>query len=308
MSSARDPFKYSYFQLTFGQEEAYLRPHVTYDRLTRCGYDAIEICPPKGRYGMGLSMEDHLSTHRQLKADFGLEVSNVNECWGEMWDPYSPDFKTLTEPKTAELAPSIPAATPSPAPAGRRVRRRSRSRNGRATERSPHRLVIRTRSSATVEAMAQVEERSTMLEAHEVADGGAPTDRLALAWEARRRSRQKATTENGRQIGLFLPRGTVLRSGTLLRATDGTTIEIVAAPEDVSTIATPDAVLLARVAYHLGNRHVRTQVGPGFIRYRHDRAIDELMRKLGAEVAPEEVPFEPERDTRDHAHDHDLAS
>jgi D-psicose/D-tagatose/L-ribulose 3-epimerase len=98
------PFKYSYFQLTFGQEEAYLHPERTYERLTRCGYDAIEICPPKGRYGLGVSMEDYLATHLRLKDDFGLEVSNVNECWGEMWDPYSPRFKTLTEPATAELA------------------------------------------------------------------------------------------------------------------------------------------------------------------------------------------------------------
>ncbi len=104
MSTTRSPFKYSYFQLTFGQEEAYLKPHLTYERLTRCGYDAIEICPPKGRYGLGVSMEDYLARHKQLAADFGLEVSNVNECWGEMWDPYSPDFKTLTEPETAELA------------------------------------------------------------------------------------------------------------------------------------------------------------------------------------------------------------
>ena len=81
-----------------------------------------------------------------------------------------------------------------------------------------------------------------------------------------------------------------------------------AAPEDVSAVSSPDAVLLARVAYHLGNRHVRTQVGPGFIRYRHDRAVDELVRKLGASVVDEEVPFEPERGTKDHAHDHDLAS
>ena len=97
-------FKYSYFQLTFGQEEAYLHPEKSYERLKRCGYDAIEICPPKGRYGLGVKMEAYLQTHRQLKADFGLEVSNINECWGEMWDPYSPNYKTLTEPKTADLA------------------------------------------------------------------------------------------------------------------------------------------------------------------------------------------------------------
>jgi D-psicose/D-tagatose/L-ribulose 3-epimerase len=111
MATAREPFKYSYFQLTFGQEEAYLDPHLTYERLKRCGYDAIEICPPKGRYGLGVAMEDYLATHKQLKADFGLEVSNVNECWGEMWDPFSPDYKTLTEPTTAELAVSETKAT-----------------------------------------------------------------------------------------------------------------------------------------------------------------------------------------------------
>ncbi|MGD2175775.1 MAG: sugar phosphate isomerase/epimerase family protein [Candidatus Brocadiaceae bacterium] len=101
-----EPLKFSYFQLTFGQDEAYLHPERTYERLSRLGYDAIEITPPKGRYGMGVSMEDYLATHRQLKADFGLAVSCINECWGEMWDPYSPTYKTLTEPKTADLAVS----------------------------------------------------------------------------------------------------------------------------------------------------------------------------------------------------------
>ena len=101
-----EKFKYSYFQLTFGQEEAYLNPEKSYARLKQGGYDAIEICPPKGRYGLGVTMEDYLATHRQLKADFGLEVSNINECWGEMWDPYSPNYKTLTERKTADLAVS----------------------------------------------------------------------------------------------------------------------------------------------------------------------------------------------------------
>ncbi len=100
------PLKYSYFQLTFGQDEAYLHPEKTYERLTRFGYDAIEICPPKGRYGLGVSMEDYVETHKRLKADFGLAVSCINECWGEMWDPYSPTYKTLTEQKTADLAVS----------------------------------------------------------------------------------------------------------------------------------------------------------------------------------------------------------
>ncbi len=51
-------------------------------------------------------MEDYVETHKRLMSDFGLAVSCINECWGEMWDPYSPTYKTLTEQKTADLAVS----------------------------------------------------------------------------------------------------------------------------------------------------------------------------------------------------------
>lgn len=98
------PFKYSYFQLTFGQEETYLYPEKTYQRLKKFGYDAIELTPPKGRYGLGVKMKDYLKTHQKLSQEYGLVVSCINECWGAKWDPYSPTYKTLTEPKTADLA------------------------------------------------------------------------------------------------------------------------------------------------------------------------------------------------------------
>jgi sugar phosphate isomerase/epimerase len=101
-----EKLKFSYFQLTFGQEETYIHPERTYQRLKKFGYDAIELCPPKGRYGLGVSMEDYLATHLKLKDEYGLDVSCLNECWGEMWDPYSPNYKTLTEKKTADLAVS----------------------------------------------------------------------------------------------------------------------------------------------------------------------------------------------------------
>ena len=157
-------------------------------------------------------------------------------------------------------------------------------------------------------AMVDEDDAREMVEVHEIATGGQPSDRLALTWELRRKSRLRASTVRGEEIGLFLPRGTVLVPGSLVRASDGRIIEVMAAPEDVSTVVSPDPVLLARVAYHLGNRHVRTQLGAGFVRYRHDRAVDELVRQLGAEVTVEELPFEPERGTNDHAHDNDLAS
>jgi len=100
------PLKYSYFQLTFGQKETYLDPETSYRRLKKSGYDAIELCPPKGRYGLGVSVDDFLKTHLSLKDKYGLRVSCLNECWGEMWDPFSPRYKTLTKPETADLAVS----------------------------------------------------------------------------------------------------------------------------------------------------------------------------------------------------------
>jgi len=96
--------KYSWFQLTFGQEETYLHPDKSYKRLKRSGYDAIELTPPKGRYGLGVSLRKFVSDHKQLLSDFDLEVSCINECWGEEWDPYSPHYKTMTEKETADLA------------------------------------------------------------------------------------------------------------------------------------------------------------------------------------------------------------
>jgi urease accessory protein len=146
-----------------------------------------------------------------------------------------------------------------------------------------------------------------MLEAHELVASGRPTDRLVLPWELRRKSRLRATTAAGAPIGIFLPRGTTLLVGSLLRASDGQIIIVEAAREDVSTIRAADPVLLARVAYHLGNRHVRAQIGAGYVRYRHDRSVDGLLRDLGASVTLEEAPFEPERGTVER-HDHDHAS
>ena len=98
--------KFSYFQLTFGQDETYLYPETTYKRLKKFGYDAIELTPPKGRYGKGVSIESFVRSHKKLKEDFSLSISCINECWGEEWDPFSPRYKTLTERNTADLAVS----------------------------------------------------------------------------------------------------------------------------------------------------------------------------------------------------------
>ena len=108
--------RFSYFQLTFGQDEAYLHPEKTYQRLKQFGYDAVEVSPPKGRYGLGVKMEPYARRHQQLSAEFGLGVSCVNECWGEMWDPTPPATRRSPRrrPRTSRCPRPRPPSTSPP--------------------------------------------------------------------------------------------------------------------------------------------------------------------------------------------------
>jgi len=140
-----------------------------------------------------------------------------------------------------------------------------------------------------------------------------PAGTLSLGFEDRRRSRQLARLDDGREVGLHLPRGTVLRDGDrLLGDHDASPVVVVrAAPETLSVARTADAHLLARAAYHLGNRHVPLQVAPDNVAYQHDHVLDGMVRELGLKVTTEQAPFEPEAGgyrhvgSDRHAHDHD---
>ncbi len=139
---------------------------------------------------------------------------------------------------------------------------------------------------------------------------------LTLPFEQRQKSRLKAVLDNGTDVALLLPRGTVLRHGDRLRAVNGLVIEVRAAAEPVSTAFTKDTTLLARACYHLGNRHVPLQIGDTWLRYVHDHVLDRLVTQLGLRVFPEQAAFEPEagayahaepefrRHDADHDHDH----
>ena len=124
--------------------------------------------------------------------------------------------------------------------------------------------------------------------------------KLILPFEQRQKSRLRCRLESGEEVALILPRGRVLRGGDRVTATDGREVEIVAAPEKLLHIESAE---LARVAYHLGNRHVPLQVGPGFLRIAEDHVLEELARKLGARVTRVEAPFEPEAGAYGHQHD-----
>ena len=144
---------------------------------------------------------------------------------------------------------------------------------------------------------------------------------LRLPFESRQKSRLKARLVSGEEVGLKLPRGEILRGGDLVTASDGRVIEIVAEPEKLLHIETKE---LAKIAYHLGNRHVPVQVGGDFLRIAQDHVLEEMVGKLGARVSHVEAPFEPEAGAyagghhqhdemghggkiHDHGHDHDDA-
>ncbi len=128
-----------------------------------------------------------------------------------------------------------------------------------------------------------------------------PQARLVLPFEARQKSRLRTQLEDGEEVGLLLDRGTVLRGGDQLLASDGRIVEVVAAAEEVSVVTAADAWQLARAAYHLGNRHVAVQVCTGSLRYLRDHVLDDMVRGLGFDVAAETLPFEPEGGAYAHA-------
>ncbi|MFN6886552.1 urease accessory protein UreE, partial [Proteus mirabilis] len=88
-----------------------------------------------------------------------------------------------------------------------------------------------------------------------------------LTMDERTKSRLKVALSDGQEAGLFLPRGTVLKEGDILLSEEGDVVTIEAAKEQVSTVYSDDPLLLARVCYHLGNRHVPLQIEAGWCRY-----------------------------------------
>ena len=118
---------------------------------------------------------------------------------------------------------------------------------------------------------------------------------LTLRFGDRRRSRLRVLLDDGREAALLLPRGTVLRDGDRLRAEGSElVVSVRAAAETLSWVSADDPLLLARAAYHLGNRHVPVQVGAGWLAYEHDHVLDGMIREMGLRVSTREAPFEPE--------------
>ena len=147
----------------------------------------------------------------------------------------------------------------------------------------------------------------------------APT--VELDWDVRSKSRFDATDSSGRRLGVFLPRGSVVRGGDVLVAEDGSLVRVLAAPQLVLVVrhcpqhGSPFDLL--RAAYHLGNRHVQLQLAPDHLKLEPDHVLAQMLDAMHLIVSEERAAFEPEGGAyaagsgghghghqHDHAHDH----
>ena len=121
---------------------------------------------------------------------------------------------------------------------------------------------------------------------------------VELDWDVRQKSRFEAIDSTGRQIGVFLPRGTVARGGDVLVAQDGSLIKVIAAPQAVLKIThCPNhgsAFDLIRAAYHLGNRHVPIELKPDHLKIEPDHVLAAMLAAMHLTVTEVCEPFEPE--------------
>lgn len=125
-------------------------------------------------------------------------------------------------------------------------------------------------------------------------DHRASSTTLTLPWEQRTRSRMRVVLDDGREAGLFMERGTVLRTGDRLCSDQGDVVEVRAAAETLSVVGCDDALLMARVCYHLGNRHVQLHIAPRQISYLKDPVLDAMVQRLGLTALTVHALFEPE--------------
>ena len=121
---------------------------------------------------------------------------------------------------------------------------------------------------------------------------------VELDWDIRQKSRFDAVDSNSRQLGIFLPRGTLIRGGDVLVAEDGSLIKVIARAQQVLAITIAQGhgtpFDLIRAAYHLGNRHVPIELKPDHLKIEPDHVLAEMLRAMHLTVTEVETAFEPE--------------
>src|SRR5262245_61488505 len=119
-------------------------------------------------------------------------------------------------------------------------------------------------------------------------------DRVVLDAHERHRRRIALTGEGGTAFLLDLPQATALKDGDGLVLDDGAIVRVAGRPEPLIEIAAASAEALARLAWHIGNRHTDMQVMGERLRIRRDHVLEDMLRGLGATLTPIEAPFDPE--------------
>jgi urease accessory protein len=119
-------------------------------------------------------------------------------------------------------------------------------------------------------------------------------DRVVLDAGDRHRRRIVLTAEGGTSFLLDLPRATVLRDGDGLVLEDGTIVRVAGKREALVEVRAQTPHALARLAWHIGNRHTDVEIVGECLRIRRDRVLEDMLRVLGAELSPIEAPFDPE--------------
>jgi urease accessory protein len=121
---------------------------------------------------------------------------------------------------------------------------------------------------------------------------------VVLDWDVRQKSRFETTDSLGRTLGIFLPRGMVIRGGDVLVAQDGSMVRVVAAPQSVLKITHckdhGSPFDLIRAAYHLGNRHVPIELKPDHLKIEPDYVLADMLRAMHLIVHAVDESFEPE--------------
>lgn len=133
---------------------------------------------------------------------------------------------------------------------------------------------------------------------------GAPADTVRLDFDFRHRRRVRLTGETGVVFLLDLPEVPSLREGDGLRLDDGRIVAVRCAAERLLEVHARDARTLARLAWHLGNRHLPTEIATHCLRVRADHVIEAMLQGLGASVRHVEQSFHPEGGAYGHGRTH----
>ena len=127
---------------------------------------------------------------------------------------------------------------------------------------------------------------------------------LILDHLQRDKGRLRTVTSDGMEARLFLTRGKPLQVGELLRSQCGKTLRVEGAEEPVISASCDDWSLFSRACYHLGNRHVKVEIGQRRLRISADHVLEEMLQLLGLETKRENAIFMPEAGAYSHGHHH----